>query len=108
MNFTDYQREARKTAVYPDEHKITYPALGLSGEAGEVANKVKKILRDDGGRLRPEVKDALSQELGDCLWYLALVAWDLELDLQNIAEENLKKLADRQARGTLQGEGDKR
>ena len=103
MTFGDYQIEARKTAIYPEEHKIVYPALGLAGEAGEVANKVKKMLRD--GKFD---REDVAAEIGDCLWYIAALCRDLNVDLSDIARNNLKKLKDRQERGTIKGNGDKR
>lgn len=103
MTLSSYQKVAASTAIYPTQHAITYPALGLAGEAGEVANKVKKIIRD--GKLD---KSALGAEIGDCLWYIAALCRDLNLDLGDIAKANLEKLQDRKARGTLKGSGDKR
>lgn len=103
MTLSSYQKVAASTAIYPTQHAITYPALGLAGEAGEVANKVKKIIRD--GKLD---KFALGAEIGDCLWYIAALCRDLNLDLGEIAKANLEKLQDRKARGTLKGSGDKR
>ena len=103
MTLSSYQKVAASTAIYPTQHAITYPALGLAGEAGEVANKVKKIIRD--GKLD---KTALGAEIGDCLWYIASLCRDLNLDLGEIAKANLEKLQDRKARGTLKGSGDKR
>ncbi len=103
MTLSSYQKVAASTAIYPTQHAITYPALGLAGEAGEVANKVKKIIRD--GKLD---KSALGAEIGDCLWYIAALCRDLNLDLGEIAKANLEKLQDRKARGTLKGSGDKR
>ena len=103
MTLSSYQKVAVNTAIYPTQHAITYPALGLAGEAGEVANKVKKIIRD--GKLD---KSALGAEIGDCLWYIAALCRDLNLDLGEIAKANLEKLQDRKARGTLKGSGDKR
>ena len=103
MTLSSYQKVAASTAIYPTQHAITYPALGLAGEAGEVANKVKKIIRD--GKLD---KSALGAEIGDCLWYIAAICRDLNLDLGEIAKANLEKLQDRKARGTLKGSGDKR
>jgi len=103
MTLSSYQKVAASTAIYPTQHAITYPALGLAGEAGEVANKVKKIIRD--GKLD---KSALGAEIGDCLWYIAALCRDLNLDLGEIAKSNLEKLQDRKARGTLKGSGDKR
>ena len=103
MTFGDYQTEAQKTAIYPDEHKIVYPALGLAGEAGEVANKVKKMLRD-GNFDREDV----AAEVGDCLWYIAALCRDRNFAMGYIASCNLDKLHSRMERGTIQGSGDKR
>ena len=108
MNFSDYQSKAKETAIYPDEFKVTYPALGLAGEAGEIANKVKKILRDDGGHVTENRRNDLSDEIGDVLWYIAALASDLRLNLDDVAHENIEKLRSRQERNTLQGEGDTR
>ena len=103
MTLSSYQKAASGTAIYPTQHAITYPALGLAGEAGEVANKVKKIIRD--GKLD---KAALKGEIGDCLWYIAALCRDLNIDLGDVAKSNLEKLQDRKARGTLKGSGDNR
>ncbi len=108
MELSDYQRLSRRTAQYPRHASLCYPALGLSGEAGEVAEHVKKAIRDDGGQVSPERREALSRELGDVLWYLAQLASELELDLDAIAQENLDKLLSRQRRGVLSGSGDDR
>jgi NTP pyrophosphatase (non-canonical NTP hydrolase) len=108
MTLDEYQKEAEKTALYPEAYRTLYPALGLAGEAGEVANKVKKILRDHGGNLSPALREALLDELGDVLWYAALLARDLGASLEAVARANLAKLASRQARGVLGGEGDNR
>ena len=109
MEISDYQRQSRATAVYPGAgDNLTYPALGLCGEAGEVAEKVKKAIRDDGGVLTDERRAALAAELGDVLWYLAQLATEADLDLGAIAGENLSKLLSRQERGVLQGSGDRR
>lgn len=106
--FDDYQKAAHGTAIYPQDAGISYAALGLAGEAGEVANQVKKIIRDDGGTPTRERKAAIAKELGDGLWYFAEVATKLGLQLSDIAKANLKKLYDRKDRGTLQGDGDNR
>tara|TARA_R100000935_G_C2732624_1_gene122581 strand:- start:38 stop:415 length:378 start_codon:yes stop_codon:yes gene_type:complete len=107
-DFNAYQRMATKTAIYPDEHRIIYPALGLAGEAGEVANKVKKLIRD-GPEGRPDDwREQISSEIGDVLWYCASLATDLNLTLGMIAAQNEKKLSDRQKAGTLGGSGDTR
>jgi len=103
VNLHDYQSRAHTTSITPPGYAILYPALGLAGEAGEVANKVKKLIRD--GALD---KDAVAQEMGDVLWYLAELATDLGLDLDRIAEDNLARLADRKARGAIHGSGDER
>lgn len=109
MEFSEYQQLSRRTATYPRAGEdMTYPALGLCGEAGEVAEKVKKTLRDDGGVLSDDRRDALSRELGDVLWYLSQLATEAGLDLEEIASENLAKLFSRQERGVLRGSGDDR
>jgi NTP pyrophosphatase (non-canonical NTP hydrolase) len=109
MELSEYQSLSRRTATYPRAGEdLTYPALGLCGEAGEVAEKVKKTLRDDGGVLTDERRDALSRELGDVLWYLSQLATEAGLDLEEIAAENLDKLFSRQERGVLRGSGDDR
>src|SRR5215207_4863297 len=109
VRLSDYQRRSRVTAVYPDAgDNLTYPALGLCGEAGEAAEKVKKALRDDGGVLTDERRAALAGELGDVLWYVAQLATEAGLDLDAIAQENLSKLLSRQERGVLAGSGDTR
>jgi NTP pyrophosphatase (non-canonical NTP hydrolase) len=108
MTIDEYQTQAVTTAVYDSRVAILYPALGLAGEAGEVCNKVKKVFRDDGGVLTDEKRQQIKGELGDVMWYLAGTARDCGISLQEAAEENLAKLADRKARGVLQGSGDNR
>jgi NTP pyrophosphatase (non-canonical NTP hydrolase) len=109
MLLSDYQSRSRATAVYPQMgDNLLYPTLGLCGEAGEVAEKIKKMVRDDDGILSDERRAALSKELGDVLWYLAQLATEAELDLDAIAEENLEKLLSRRDRNVLQGSGDDR
>jgi NTP pyrophosphatase (non-canonical NTP hydrolase) len=106
-----YQKKASETAVYPGKGEIVglmYAALGLAGESGEISNKVKKVLRDSGGLLTDEKRDALKAEIGDVLWYLAALATELGSSLDDIARENLSKLAGRKERGTITGEGDGR
>ena len=109
MDLRDYQTRSRRTAAYPDAGaNIVYPTLGLAGEAGEVAEKIKKLIRDDGGVLGDERREALGAELGDVLWYVAQVATEAGLDLDDLAQANLDKLASRQQRGVLSGSGDDR
>jgi NTP pyrophosphatase (non-canonical NTP hydrolase) len=94
MNFKEYQQKAVSTAIYPRKHKIIYPALGLGDEAGEVLGKIKKWLRgdDDKEKLSQERKEAIADEMGDVLWYLAALSRDLNVSLDDVAKNNLKKL----------------
>jgi NTP pyrophosphatase (non-canonical NTP hydrolase) len=109
MTFNEYQEKARSTAIYHRlGENLEYPTLGLCGEAGEVAEKVKKIHRDDGGKCTPEKREALKSEIGDILWYCGNLAVELGLTLEEIAQFNVEKLASRQARGKLHGSGDNR
>lgn len=109
LTFHEYQRSARHTAVYPTVgHDCTYPILGLVGEAGELANKFKKVFRDHGGIIPPEIAEDISSELGDVLWYTTMIAHELGFDLADIAMANLTKLHDRKKRGMLHGSGDNR
>jgi NTP pyrophosphatase (non-canonical NTP hydrolase) len=108
VEFSNYQQRSRRTAQYPRDAWLTYPTLGLAGEAGEVAEHVKKAIRDDGASITRERKAALARELGDVLWYVSQLATELELDLDAIAAENLDKLLSRQQRGVLSGSGDDR
>lgn len=109
QDFNDYQDLAMSTAVYPQRgSNLAYPALGLNGEAGEVAEKVKKILRDKGGVLDDETRQALKKELGDVLWYVAAMCSEAGLRMGEVAELNISKLRDRQTRDMLHGSGDER
>lgn len=109
MNFNDYQKKSRLTAQFPSiGHPVIYPVLGLVNEAGEVAGKIKKVFRDKGGEINEETRDALKAELGDVLWYLAQVATELDLTLDEISEYNIDKLMDRLERGKIKGDGDNR
>ena len=99
MTFDEYQTEASATALYPNRMKnLEYPTLGLAGEAGEVANIVKKIQRDHGGVITEEVRGKLQDELGDVLWYISACADELGLTLDEIAAFNVNKLAKRHGR----------
>ena len=109
MNLNEYQVKARKTAFYPNAgSNPIYPTLGLSGEAGEVAEKVKKVLRDKDGVFDSASKEAIKLELGDVLWYIAQLSAELGFDMEEIAAANLNKLSSRSSRGMICGEGDNR
>ena len=103
-----YQKVAKTTAIYPREQAIIYPTLGLTGEAGEVANKVKKIIRDGTNKNDEGLVQDLSAEIGDCLWYIAVLADDIGIKLSDIANINLEKLHKRKEKGTIHGSGDNR
>tara|TARA_R100000152_G_C6781143_1_gene215039 strand:+ start:244 stop:570 length:327 start_codon:yes stop_codon:yes gene_type:complete len=108
MQMNIYQALVRNTAIYPREHSIIYPALGLAGESGEVCEKIKKYLRGDYTLSDEEKIEELEKEIGDVLWYLANLASDLHLSLEDIANMNIEKLQDRKNRNVLKGEGDNR
>jgi NTP pyrophosphatase (non-canonical NTP hydrolase) len=107
MNFNEYQEMAKSTAIYDKQHKILYPALGLAGEAGEVANKVKKLIRD-GYEKNKDYRKEVASEIGDVLWYCAVLASDIGCDLETIVNNNIVKLKDRMDRGVIGGNGDNR
>ena len=116
LNFNDYQKKAHETASYPcgtigkDAHAVNYlyPALGLAEEAGEVAGKFAKAVRDNEGVIDGERKNEISKELGDVLWFVAELCTCLGISMQAVADNNLAKLASRKARGVIHGEGDNR
>jgi len=112
MTLDEYQRGALTTASFPASARLLYPALKLAGEAGEVAEKVGKLMRDEGWTPGTELsdtqRDALSKELGDVLWYVAVLASDLGVALETVASTNLAKLASRKERGVIGGSGDER
>jgi len=111
MDLTHYQTESRKTAIYPGKGNasgLIYATLGLCGESGELAEKIKKMLRDDGGALSLERRQAVIMELSDVLWYAAAIATELNMDLSDVAQRNLDKLNSRKDRGQLKGSGDTR
>lgn len=109
MELSDYQERSRATAVYPGAGaNLLYPTLGLCGEAGEVAEKIKKMVRDDAGVLSAERRADLAKELGDVLWYVAQIATEADLDLDAVASGNLDKLLSRRDRDVLRGSGDDR
>lgn len=110
--FKQYQQDTAKTAIYPMDCDLEYLSLGLCSEAGEVAGKVKKMLRDTrfyrDRLLDADIRQALSKEIGDVLWYISEISSALALPLGRVAEENIAKLADRASAGTLKGDGDDR
>ena len=112
MNLNEYQKKAIETAVYNEKYKIIYPALGLGDEAGEVLGKVKKWLRGDDGNIEGEMseerRNALKLEIGDVLWYLAILTRDLGFEFNDVAEANIEKLKSRKERGAIKGTGDYR
>ena len=111
ITFETYARGAAATAIYPDAGStggLLYAVLGLTGEAGELANQAKKVIRDDDGTIDPARAAKMRAELGDVLWYVAAVARELDIELQKVARLNLQKLQQRAADGTLQGDGEDR
>lgn len=113
LTFTAYEHAAAKTAIYPGAGygtlgAVAYTTLGLTNEAGEVAGKLKKVMRDGNGNLTEESRRALASEAADTLWYLAMLARELGVTLEDMANANIAKLASRAERGTLQGSGDNR
>ncbi len=116
LTFNEYQEKAHETANYPsgtigkEAHAVDYiyPALGLAEEAGEVAGKFAKAVRDNGGVIDWERKSAITKELGDVLWFVSECCTVLNIDLASVAKQNLIKLADRKARGVISGSGDNR
>ncbi len=108
MTLNEYQQAARRTAIYPKDREILYPTLGLTGEAGEVADKVKKVIRDANEEFTPERRHQIALELGDVLWYAAALAHDLGYTLDEVAQMNVDKLASRQQRDKIHGSGDER
>ena len=113
MDFKEYQEKSRTTAIYPEAgDTFQYPILGLLGEAGEVADKIKKLLRDDGLNKPSDLSETqrmeLAKELGDVLWYLSQLTTELKMELNDVAKWNLEKLYSRMERGRLSGSGDNR
>lgn len=111
MKLNEYQDEAVKTAVYPPDAAVVYPLLGLANEAGEVLGKWKKYMRGDYGEgddARKRAEYEVAKEAADCMWYLAALARDLGIALEDMAKNNLAKLGDRQERGVIKGSGDDR
>lgn len=108
MELNEYQAEALSTAIYPNDNNISYLALAICGEAGELADKVKKVLRDKNGQFYIADLSAIALELGDILWYAANLSKVLGYDLSDIAQMNIEKINGRVERGTIHGTGDNR
>ncbi|MFZ2522128.1 MAG: nucleoside triphosphate pyrophosphohydrolase family protein [Minisyncoccia bacterium] len=110
MQLNEYQKWAVPLRVNPPKYNIIYPAFGLGDEVGEVMGKIKKWLRgDDGdGGITDERKESIKLELGDVMWYLAVLSHDLGLSLEEVAKANMEKLNSRKERGVLRGDGDNR
>lgn len=108
MTLNEYQQAALATACYPKNMGILYPVLGLSGETGEVADKIKKVYRDHSGEFSEEQRKAIALELSDVMWYCAALAKDLGYSLDEIGQMNIAKLASRKERGVISGNGDYR
>lgn len=104
MEFTEYQEFVNGMAFYPNAGKnLVYPILGLSGEAGEVANRYKKILRDDNGKLTSASNNDILKELGDCLWYISAIANEMGMTIEDIAKLNIEKLTKRREDSKVTG-----
>ncbi len=108
MKVNEYQAAALTTAVYPEDKRIIYPALGMCGEAGEVADKVKKVIRDNSQNFTADKKLEIAKEIGDVLWYCAVLSHDIGFTLEEVAQMNIDKLQSRKERGMLGGSGDNR
>ena len=108
MTLNEYQKCALETAIYPERFKIIYPTLGMAGEAGEVADKVKKVIRDSDQEFTPEKKAELMKEIGDVMWYCATLSHDLGYTLDEVAQTNVDKLRSRMNRNKISGSGDNR
>ena len=105
MTLNEYQEQSQETAFYPDRgNNVYYPAIGLAGEAGEVCNQIKKIMRDDNGNMTSPREAKLINELGDVLWYVAALATELGIDLNSVAKINIEKLKFRQNNNSLKGD----
>lgn len=109
MTFDEYQEISKQTAVFkPGELGLYYLGLGVAGEAGEVAEKIKKVLRNHNGQVTDEMREELKKEIGDVIWYLSQLSGELGYTFAEVAQANIDKLQDRKARGVLKGAGDNR
>lgn len=109
MEFKEYEKLAAKTAIYPERgHNLIYPVLGLLGESGEVAEKVKKLIRDLDYDIDENFTENIKKELGDVLWYIAAICFELGISMEEVAKTNMEKLSSRKLRNKIHGEGDNR
>ena len=108
VTFNEYQEFTKQTAIYPQNRALEYLCLGLASEAGEVAGKLKKIIRDEDGQVSPENSQKMAKEIGDVLWYCARLVDELGGSLSEVAEQNMDKLISRKNRDALGGSGDNR
>ncbi len=108
MDFKEYQKKTQQTAAYPKDQKFAYLPLGLVGEAGEVAEKFKKIIRDKNGQINKKDKIEIKKELGDVLWYVSQISRELDISMEDVAKGNIDKLFSRKKRGKIKGNGDNR
>ncbi|MDD5463702.1 MAG: nucleoside triphosphate pyrophosphohydrolase family protein [Candidatus Moranbacteria bacterium] len=109
MEFNEYQKETRKHAIYPGlGNNFSFPTIGLAGETGEVAEKIKKIIRDKDGVVDDISRIEVKKELGDVLWYLSQIASEFELSLDDVANHNIEKIRSRSERNVTHGNGDNR
>lgn len=108
LSLNEYQDMAETTAIYPPRHALNYLITGLCAEAGELAGKFAKAVRDNGAIIDAQVRDAILYEAGDVLWFVSEIARALKCTLEEVATKNFEKLTSRQERDALQGEGDNR
>ncbi len=108
IGFNDYQDKTNSTAIYPKEKALEYLVLGLASEAGEVAGKLKKYIRDNNSVVGVYEASVICGELGDVLWYISQIALELNTTLESVAQANIEKLSDRKTRGVIGGSGDSR
>jgi len=110
MTLDEYQKEALVTAVFSDDEfkDLAHWVFGITGESGEIAEKIKKIVRDKNGKVGPEDRDEIVKEIGDVMWYLAVLAEHLDIKFDEVGKRNIAKLRSRQLRNKIQGSGDNR
>lgn len=106
--FADYSKPICKGLSFSNSAEYTYPALGLAEEAGEVAGKFAKAVRDESGFISDERKEAIKKELGDVCWFVAELSTLMGFSLEDVMQGNIDKLTDRKARGVIKGSGDNR